>query len=77
MMRQNDLGPRAESRLIQPYDMEVKDHYVARFAAHRDMKETFTESYQCREIAEQIWRDRMEDATVTVRFLNGDEYFIR
>lgn len=62
--------------LIQPYEMETKDRYVARFAAHRDMRQTFNESYQCREIAEQIWRDRMMDASVTVRLLNGDEYFI-
>lgn len=67
---------RHSSDLIQPYEMETKDRYLTRFAAHREMKETFNESAMCKEIASQIWSDRMNDATVTVRLLNGDEYFL-
>jgi hypothetical protein len=40
------------------------------------MKELYGESHQCKQIAEQIWKDRMAEATVTVRLLTGDEYFL-
>lgn len=67
---------RHSSDLVQPYEMETKDRYINRFATHREMTATFNESTMCREIAEQIWRDRLQDASVTVRLLNGDEYFL-
>lgn len=62
--------------LINPYDMEERGRYVDRFQSHNAMKELFGESTQCQEIANQIWKDRMNDASVTVRMLDGREFFI-
>lgn len=70
------MSTRKKDDLVQPYEMELKARYLNRFTHHTDMTDLFSESSMCQEVAEQIWRDRMVDATVTVRMLNGDEFFI-
>ncbi len=69
-------SPPPNHQLIQPVSMEDKSRYVARFAAHAGMKDLFGDEAQRREIAAQVFADRWEAATVTVKKLDGEMFFI-
>ncbi len=56
--------------------MEYKARYLVRFLANKEMKELFNSSQEATEIAEKIWKNKMVESTVSVRLLNGDEFFI-
>lgn len=71
------ISPKVLVNLIEPYDMEYKDIYISRFIANKDMKFLFKDNpSEAKVNAEKVWKENMLDATVTVRLLNGDEFFI-
>lgn len=62
--------------LIQPMSMEDREHYLTRFAAHKGMIALFDDGAQRRDVAAQLFAARWQNATVTVRKLNGEMFFI-
>lgn len=69
-------SPPPDQSLIQPMSMEDKSRYVARFAAHKGMVALFNDEAQRQEIAARLFVERWEAATVTVKKLNGEMFFI-
>jgi hypothetical protein len=56
--------------------MEPKTSYLARFHANGDMRELFSEPAQRTEVASAAFAAKWAEATVTVRKLDGSEFFI-
>lgn len=68
--------PRATRSLVQPFSMEDRQVYITRFSANPQMVAMFGDLNQRRQIAADIFRDRWQDALVTVTRLDGVQFFI-
>jgi hypothetical protein len=68
--------PRATRSLVQPFSMEDRAVYIARFAANAQMSELFNDANQRRQIAADLFNERWLDAQATVTRLDGTQFFI-
>lgn len=74
MKKQKNLEK--NNSLVQPLSMEDKARYVARFIAHKGMCELYGSIAQRKSVAEEIFQERWNQASVTVKKLNGEMFFI-
>jgi hypothetical protein len=61
---------------VEPYSLEDKNAYLARFNKHPDMVEIIPTEEQRRAIALKVFRTRWLEACATVTRLDGTEFFI-
>jgi len=62
--------------VIHPFSMEEKTVYFTRFFTHPKMMFLFLDPEARRIAARQTWEVAWENALVTVRKLDGSEFFI-
>lgn len=62
--------------LLKPFSLEYKTEYLTRFMSTPAMVGLFDDPTLRTQMAEQIWRAEWLNAQVTVRLLDGNEYFI-
>lgn len=62
--------------VLQPFSCETRTDYLRRFNANRDMRDLFGEPIHRASLANEAFRARWAKAMVTVRRLDGTEFFI-
>lgn len=68
--------PASLTGILLPFSMEDKTVYLARFHANRDMRDLYSDSKQRAEAAQEAFAAKWNEALVTVRRVDGSEFFI-
>ncbi len=63
-------------KLIYPLSMEDKERYINRFISNKNMIELYGDLNQRKQLAIDLFNEKWEKASVTVKKLNGEMFFI-
>ena len=62
--------------LLHPYSMEPKNVFIDRFFQDAGMKDLFPDPKRLAQMANQVFKERLLNAQVTVTKLDGSIFFI-